>query len=148
MHVERYPFLPAMRETLEGQTNFVEQYKAPPFRNNNGYGNTYNPNWNNHPNLSLKQNQCLNQNNQAPTQGNSLTNELLEIKKIMLDFIGEQKVINKKQDQRLKSLEKNQGDMSQKRDNVPSLGLQIHLLYKREVDSHLNHNKTLTECMK
>ena len=53
-HVEQCPLLPAMRETLEGQANFVEQYKAPTFRNNdnNGYGNTYNPNWRNHPNLS------------------------------------------------------------------------------------------------
>ena len=66
--------------------------------NNNGYGNTYNANWKNHPNLSWRQNQGLNQNNQAPTQGNSLTMELLEIKKIMLDFIGEKKLINKRQD--------------------------------------------------
>ena len=33
-HVERYPSLFAMRETLEGQAKFIEQYKAPPFRNN------------------------------------------------------------------------------------------------------------------
>ena len=110
-----------MRETLEGQAKFVEQFKAPPFRNNNnnnGYGNTYNPNWNNLPNLSWRQNQGLNQRNQAPTQGNSLTNEILVIKKIMLDFIGKQKPINRRHDQSLDNLEKNQGDMSQKMDNV------------------------------
>ena len=52
-HMERCPSFPAMRETPDGQANFFEQYKAPPFRNNNnnGYGNTYNPNWKNHPNL-------------------------------------------------------------------------------------------------
>ena len=41
-HMKRCFSLPAMRETLEGHANFVEQYKAPPFRknnNNNGYGN-------------------------------------------------------------------------------------------------------------
>ena len=44
-HVERCDSLPTKRETIEEQANFVEQYKAPPFRNNNnnGYGNTYNP---------------------------------------------------------------------------------------------------------
>ena len=113
--MKRFPFLPTMRETLEGQANFVEQYKAPPFRNNNNndYGNIYNPIWKNHPNLSWRQNQQLNQSNQAPTQGNSLTNEILEIKNIMIDFIGEQKSINKRHGQRLDNLEKNQGDMSQ-----------------------------------
>ena len=50
-HIERCPSLLIMRETLEGQANFVEQYKAAPFRsnNNNGYGNTYNPHRKNHP---------------------------------------------------------------------------------------------------
>ena len=77
-----------MRATLDGQANFVEHYKAPPFRNknNNDYGNTYNPNWKNHPNLSWKHNQGLNQNTQAPTQGTSLTNDILDLKKLMLDF--------------------------------------------------------------
>ena len=40
------------------------------------------------------------------------------MKKIMLDFIGEQRAINKRHDQRLDYLEKSQGDMSQKMDNV------------------------------
>ena len=107
-------------KTLEGQANFVEQYKDQSFRNNNnnGYWNTYNPCWRNHPNLSWKQNQEPNQSNQAPTQGNSLTNDISEIKKIMLDFIGEQKVVNKRYGQRLDYLEKNKKDMSQKMDNV------------------------------
>ena len=66
----------------------------------------------------FKKNQGLNKRNQAPIQGNSLTNDILELKKIMLNFIGEQKVINKRQNQKLDYLEKNQGVMSQKRDNV------------------------------
>ena len=37
---------------------------------------------------------------------------------IMLDFIGEQKSIKKRHDQRLDNLEKNQGDVSQKMDNI------------------------------
>ena len=61
----------------------------------------------------------LNQSNQAQTRGiNSPTNQILEIKKIMLDFIGEKKSINKRHDHRLDNLEKTQGDMSQKMDNV------------------------------
>ena len=48
---EQCPTIPAIREMLVDQTNFVGQYKPP---TNVLYGNTYNPNWKNHPNLSWK----------------------------------------------------------------------------------------------
>ena len=48
---EQCPTIPAMREMLAEQADVVGQFK-PPF--NASYGNTYNPNWRNHPNLSWK----------------------------------------------------------------------------------------------
>ena len=104
-----------MRETLEGQTNFVEQYKAHPLGTiitmamgtlTTLIGRII---------LTYVGDKItgLYQSNQAQTRGlNSPTNEILEIKKIMLDFVGEQKLINKRHDQRLDNLEKIQGDMS------------------------------------
>ena len=43
------PTIPAMREMLAEQGNVVGQFKP---SNNSPYGNTYNPNWRNYPNLS------------------------------------------------------------------------------------------------
>ena len=119
-HVERCASLPAMKATLDGQANFFYQYKVPPFRdnNNNGYENTYHPNWKNRPNLSWRQNQGLNYNSQAPTHGNSLTNDMSYLKRLMFDLVGEHKMINKRHDQMLETLEKAQGDRSQKMDNM------------------------------
>ena len=49
--VEECPTMPVVREMFGDQANFIEQFKP----NNNGpYSNTYNSNWRNHPNFSLK----------------------------------------------------------------------------------------------
>ena len=48
---EECPTVPAMREMLAKQANVVGQFKPPI---NAPYGNTYNPNMRNHPNLSWK----------------------------------------------------------------------------------------------
>ena len=48
---EQCPTIPAMREMLVEQANVVGQFKPP---TNAPYGNTYNPSWRNHPNLSWK----------------------------------------------------------------------------------------------
>ena len=48
---EQCPVVLAMREMLAEQANVVGQFKPP---TNAPYGNTYNPNWRNHPNLSWK----------------------------------------------------------------------------------------------
>ena len=46
---EQCPTVPAMTKMLAEQANVVGQFKPP---TNASYGNTYNPNWRNHPNLS------------------------------------------------------------------------------------------------
>ena len=48
---EQCPTVPTMREMLTEQANVVGQFKPP---TNASYGNTYNPNWRNHPNISWK----------------------------------------------------------------------------------------------
>ena len=46
---EHCPMVPSVRDMMIEQANVVGQYKPQP---NAPYGNTYNPNWRNHPNLS------------------------------------------------------------------------------------------------
>ena len=46
---EHCPMAPSVRDLMQEQANIVGQSKAP---TNAPYGNTYNPNWRNHPNLS------------------------------------------------------------------------------------------------
>ena len=50
---EHCPIAPSVRDLKTEHANVVGQYKPQP---NAPYGNTYNPNWNNHPNLSWKPN--------------------------------------------------------------------------------------------
>ena len=50
---EHYPIAPSVRNLMTEHANAVGQYKPQP---NAPYGNTYNPNWKNHPNLSWKPN--------------------------------------------------------------------------------------------
>ena len=46
---EHYPTVPSLRDMMVEHANVVGQYKPP---TNAPYGNTYNPNWRNHPHLS------------------------------------------------------------------------------------------------
>ena len=48
---EHCPTVPSVRDMMAEQANVMSQYKPP---TNAPYGNTYNPNWRNHPNLSWK----------------------------------------------------------------------------------------------
>ena len=50
---EHCPISPSVRDLMSEHANVVGQYKPQP---NSPYGNTYNPNWRNHPNLSWKPN--------------------------------------------------------------------------------------------
>ena len=49
--VEKCPTIPAVREMFGDQANVIGQFKP---NNNASYGNTYNSNWRNHPNISWK----------------------------------------------------------------------------------------------
>ena len=48
---EHCPTVPSVRDMMAEHANVMGQYKPP---TNAEYGNTYNPNWRNHPNLSWK----------------------------------------------------------------------------------------------
>ena len=50
---EHYPMTPSVKDLMSEYANVVGQYKPQP---NAPYGNTYNSNWKNHPNLSWKPN--------------------------------------------------------------------------------------------
>ena len=50
---EHCPMVSSVRDMMTEHANVVGQYKPPP---NAPYGNTYNPNWRNNPNLSCKPN--------------------------------------------------------------------------------------------
>ena len=50
---QHYPMAPSVNDLLSEYANVVGQYKPQP---NAPYGNTYNSNWKNHPNLSWKPN--------------------------------------------------------------------------------------------
>ena len=50
---EHCPIAPSVRDLMSEHANVVGQYKPQP---NAPYGNTYNPNWRNHPNHSWKPN--------------------------------------------------------------------------------------------
>ena len=51
---EQYPMAPSVKDLMSKYANVVGQYKPP--QPNAPYGNTYNSNWRNHPNLSWKPN--------------------------------------------------------------------------------------------
>ena len=89
--------------------------------------NTYNSNWRNHPNFSWKpQPPQYTQPAQAPQQASNLEQAMVNLNKVMGDFVGAQKTINAQLSQRIDSVESSlnkkmdgvQNDLSQKIDNL------------------------------
>ncbi|RVW53765.1 hypothetical protein CK203_112887 [Vitis vinifera] len=122
--VEECPTIPAVREMFGDQANVIGQFKP---NNNALYGNTYNSNWRNHPNFSWKPKPPqYTQPAQAPQQASNLKQAIVNLSKVVGDFVGDQKSINAQLNQRIDSVESTlnkmmdgmQNDMSQKIDNV------------------------------
>ena len=100
---EHYPIAPLMRDLMAEHANAVGQYKPQP---NGPYGITYNPNWRNHPNLSSKPNPPAH----APPGGKQqfgssyqpqpsppsspVEQAILNLSKVVGNFVEEQKGIN------------------------------------------------------
>ncbi|RVW56465.1 hypothetical protein CK203_072510 [Vitis vinifera] len=102
--VDECPTIPAVREMLGDQANVVGQFRP---NNNAPYGNTYNLSWRNHPNFSWKPRPPPYQpqaQTQAPQQTSSVEQAIVNLSKVMGDFVGEQKAINFQLHQRLKML--------------------------------------------
>ncbi|KAL6332453.1 hypothetical protein AAG906_008063 [Vitis piasezkii] len=128
--VEECHTIPTVREMFGDQANVVGQFKS---NNNAPYGNTYNSSWRNHPNFSWKarapqyqQPAQPSQPSQPSQQSSSLEQAIVNLSKVMGDFVGEQKAINTQLSQRIDSVESTlnkrmdgmQNDLSQKIDNL------------------------------
>ncbi|RVW34216.1 hypothetical protein CK203_102214 [Vitis vinifera] len=74
--------------------------------NNASYGNTYNSNWRNHPNFSWKPRALqYTQPGQASQQASNLEQAIVNLSKVVGDFVGDQKSINAQLSQRIDSVE-------------------------------------------
>nr|CAN62752.1 hypothetical protein VITISV_027007 [Vitis vinifera] len=122
--VEKCPTIPTVREMFGDQANVIGQFKP---NNNASYGNTYNSNWRNHPNFSWKPKPPqYTQPAQAPQQALNLEQAIVNLSKVVGDFVGDQKSINAQLNQRIDSVESTlnktmdmmQNDLSHKIDNV------------------------------
>ena len=90
--VDECPMMPAMREMFGDQANFIGQFKP---NNNAPYSNTYNSNWRNRLNFSWKPRAPqYTQPGQAPPQASILEQAILNLNKVMGDFVADQRSIN------------------------------------------------------
>ncbi|RVW18675.1 hypothetical protein CK203_102662 [Vitis vinifera] len=85
--------------------------------------NTYNSNWSDHPNFSWKpQPPQYQQPTQAPQQASNLEQAMVNLSKVVGDFVGAQKSINAQLSQRVdllnKKMDEVQNDLSQKINNL------------------------------
>ena len=100
---EHCPITPSVRDMMAEHANVVGQYKPP---TNAPYGNTYNPNWRNHPNLSWKpkpppyvpstvQQQCgPSSQPQTPPSSSPVEQAIMNLRKVVGNFVEEQKPVN------------------------------------------------------
>ena len=132
---EHYPMTPSVKDLMSEYANVVGQYKPQP---NAPYGNTYNSNWKNHPNLSWKPNppayvppsakQRFGSSSQPqPPPSSSLVEQaILNLSKVVANFVEEQKGINVQLAQRIDTVESTlnkridglESNLNQKIDNL------------------------------
>ena len=104
--------------------NVVGQYKP---RTNSPYGNTYNPNWRNHPNLSWKpkpppyvppaaqQQYGSSSQPQPPPSSSPVEEAIMNLSKVVGNFLEEQKAVNTQTNQRINTVE---GTLNKKIENL------------------------------
>ena len=100
----------SVRDLMSEHANVVGQYKPQP---NAQYGNTYNPNWRNHPNLSWKPNPLayvppgtkkqfgFSSQPQPSPSSSPVEQAILNLSKVVGNFVEEQKGINVQLAQRI-----------------------------------------------
>ncbi|KAL6312864.1 hypothetical protein AAG906_041036 [Vitis piasezkii] len=122
--VQECPTIPTTREMFGDQANFIGQFKP---NNNASYGNTYNSSWRNHPNFPWKPRAPqYAQPTQPSQQASNLEQAIVNLSKVVGDFVGDKKSINAQLSQRIDSVENTlnkrmdgmQNDLSQKIDNL------------------------------
>ena len=127
---------PSMMDLMSEHANVVGQYNPP--QPNAQYGNTYNSNWRNHPNLSWKPNpsayvppgakpQFGSQfQSQPPPSSSPVEQAILNLSKVVGNFVEEQKGINAQLAQRIDTVESTlnkridglESNLNQKIDNL------------------------------
>ena len=112
---EQYPMAPSVKDLMSEYANVVGQYKPP--QPNAPYGNTYNSNWWNHPNLSWKPNPPAyvplgskpqfgsSSQPQKPPSSSLMEQAILNLSKVVGNFVEEQKGINVQLAQRIDTVE-------------------------------------------
>ena len=113
---EHSPIFPSVRDMMAENANVVGQNRPP---TDAQYGNTYNPNWKNHPNLAWKakppvyvpsgahqqqQYGSTSQQQQPPTSS-SVEQAIMNLSKVLGNFVEEQKTINAQINQRKEKVE-------------------------------------------
>ena len=133
---EQCPMALSMKDLMSECANTVGQYKPP--QPNAPYGNTYNSNWRNHPNLSWRPNppayvppgakpQFGSQSQpQLPPSSSPVEQAILNLSKVVGNFVEEQKGINLQLAQRIDTVESTlnkridglESNLNQKIDNL------------------------------
>ena len=132
---EQYQMAPSVNDLMLEYANVVGQYKPP--QPNAPYGNTYNSNWRNHPNLSWRPNppayvppgakpQFGSQSQPPPPSSSLVEQAILNLSKVVGSFVEEQKGINVKLAQRIDTIESTlnkridglESNLNQKIDNL------------------------------
>ena len=113
---EHCPISPSIRDMMVENANVVGQNRPP---TDAQYGNTYNPNWKNHPNLAWKpkppayvppgahqqqQYGSTSQQQQPPTSS-PVEQAIMNLSKVVGNFVEEQKTINAQINQRIEKVE-------------------------------------------
>ena len=142
---EHYPSAPLVKDLMSEHANVVGQYKPQP---NAPYGNTYNANWKNHPNLSWKPNPPAyvppsakqhfgsSSEPQPPPTSSPVEQAILNLSKVVGNFVEEQKGINVQLAQRIDTIESTlnkridglESNLNQKIDNLQYLITKINNL--------------------
>ena len=107
--------VPSVRDLMQEHAHFLGQNKPP---TNAPYGNTYNPNWRNHPNLSWKpkppayaplgaqqQFGSTSAHQQQPPPSSPVEQAILNLSKVVGTFVEEQKVLNVQTNQKIEAVE-------------------------------------------
>ena len=133
---EQYPMAPTVKDLMSECANTLGQYK--PQQPNAPYGNTYNSNWRNHPNLSWKPTPPAyvppgakpqfgsTSQPQPPPSSSPVEQAILNLSKVVGNFVEEQKGINVQLAQRIDTVENTlnkridglESNLNQKIDNL------------------------------
>ena len=133
---EHYPMAPSVKDLMSEYANVVGQYKPP--QPNAPYGNTYNSNWRNHPNLYWKPNPPAyvppgskpkfgsSSQPQPPPSSSPVEQAIFNLSKVVGNFVEEQKGINVQLAQRIDTVESTlnkridglESNLNQKIDNL------------------------------